>query len=413
MTDEKHSTRLVIVSDQPIYLLGLETLVIALPGVRLVGEAKNGGEAIQVCSLASPDMILMDLHRDASEGRVIAREIHRILPAMKMALLLRPQDVRRLTAELALPLYFLSRDLSGDEFKAAFEQVRAGSPRRVFGLDVEPGDMPSEVAGEPPGDVPADPSPIQYRNQETLTRELTMAGKIQSSFLPEEPPAIPGWDITARLEPARETSGDFYDFIPLTDRKWGIVVADVTDKGVAAALFMALSSTLIRTFTSRFPTLPGLALKAVSDRILSDTGGSMFVTALFGILEPHSGRFIYANAGHPPGYLVSGQRGRRTIETLRSTGMALGVIEQAQWKQKVVKLGPGDVLVLYSDGVIEAEDAQGESFGDERLLDVVLANSGCSSREIQEALLNEVHRFSGNALRQDDIALIVIKRDGS
>ena len=101
MTDEKQSIRLVIVSDQPIYLLGLETLVMALPGVRLVGEAKNGGEAIQVCSLASPDMILMDLHRDASEGRVIAREIHRILPAMKMALLLRPQDVRRLTGELS------------------------------------------------------------------------------------------------------------------------------------------------------------------------------------------------------------------------------------------------------------------------------------------------------------------------
>jgi sigma-B regulation protein RsbU (phosphoserine phosphatase) len=281
----------------------------------------------------------------------------------------------------------------------------------VFGLDVEAADLASEAAGETTSEAPAEQVPILYRNQETLTRELTMAGKIQASFLPEEPPVIPGWDIAARLEPARETSGDFYDFIPLTDRKWGIVVADVTDKGVAAALFMALSSTLIRTYTSRFPTLPGLALKAVSDRILADTGGSMFVTALFGILEPHSGRFIYANAGHPPGYLVTGARGKKSIEALRSTGMALGVIEQAQWKQKVLKMGTGDVLVLYSDGVNEAEDPQGESFGDDRLLDVVLAKAACPAREIQEALLSEVHRFTGNALRQDDIALIVIIRE--
>ena len=271
------------------------------------------------------------------------------------------------------------------------------------------GDAPSEVAGEPPGDVAADPSLIQYRNQETLTRELAMAGKIQIQLPAGRAARHPR---LGHRRPARTGAGDLRGLLrfhpadrpQVGDRGRGRHRQSVRRRRRFARFWSA--------FTSRFPTLPGLALKAVSDRILSDTGGSMFVTALFGIRNLIR-RFIYANAGHPPGYLVSGQRGRRTIETLRSTGMALGVIEDAQWKQKVVKLGPGDVLVLYSDGVIEAEDAQGESFGDERLLDVVLDNSGCSSREIQEALLNEVHRFSGNALRQDDIALIVIKRDGS
>jgi serine phosphatase RsbU (regulator of sigma subunit) len=193
-------------------------------------------------------------------------------------------------------------------------------------------------------------------DEESRTRELVMAGRIQTDILPEEEPVIFGWEISAKLEPARETSGDFYDFLPLTDRKWGFVVADVTDKGMGAAIFMALTSTLMRTYANRFPTLPAMAMTAVSQRILSDTRGGMFVTSIFGVLEPHTGRFIYANAGHPPAFLISIQKGKESIDHLRPTGMALGVLEQARWKQKIVKINPGDYLILYSDGITEAQN---------------------------------------------------------
>ncbi|MDD5369452.1 MAG: SpoIIE family protein phosphatase [Anaerolineaceae bacterium] len=405
-----HPIRVAIASDQAIYLRGLEALILSIPGAQLVGEARSPYEAIQLCSLTGADVLFLDTQNSKEQGRPIAEQIHQIRPATRIILMIPPGQEPEIQPAKTFPIFSFSRSISEDEFKIAFNLIcQAERPfANVFGMPHPSGE--DDLEANLPR-VRSGSKPILPRNQETLTRELTMAGQIQKSILPEQAPSLPGWDIAARLEPARETSGDFYDFIPLTERKWGVVVADVTDKGIGAALFMVLSSTLIRTYTSRFPTLPALALNAVSNRILSDTGGSMFVTALYGILEPFTGRFIFANAGHPPGYLISYQRGRETIEPLRSTGMALGVLEQAQWKQKVVKLSPGDVLILYTDGVIEAENPQGEFFGEERLLDVVLSQSGHTAHEIEEALLEEVHRFVGSAPQQDDIALIIIRRE--
>ncbi len=415
MATEKRPSRVAVVSDQPIYLLGLESLLMSMPDVRLVGEARTEAEAVQLCHLSEPDLLLMDLGGAPGQGRDLAREIGRKWPSITLVLLFGPPAEAQSLAEAeAAAWHSFSRNLSEDEFKAALEQVAASAPPGAGVAGSGGATYQPQPAAVPEADLATELKTEhkrpRYRNREAMTRELTMAGKIQASFLPERPPALPGWDISAVLEPARETSGDFYDFIPLTDHKWGVVMADVTDKGVAAALFMALSSTLIRTYTNRFPTLPGLALKAVSDRILSDTGGSLFVTSLLGILEAHTGRFIYANAGHPPGYMIGTQRGKETIEQLRPTGMALGVMEQAQWRQKVTRLAPGDILVLYTDGIVETENSQGTFFGDDRLLDVVLSKTGSCAAEIQDALLAEVRRYAGNALRQDDIALVIIRR---
>jgi serine phosphatase RsbU (regulator of sigma subunit) len=208
---------------------------------------------------------------------------------------------------------------------------------------------------------------------------------------------------------ARETSGDFYDFIPVSDRNWGIIIADVADKGMGAALFMTLTSTLFRGFAPRHPTLPALTLDAVNERILSDTRGSMFVTAFYGVLEPHIGRLRYANAGHPPPILIKSQRGK-PVDRLSLTGMALGVKGEYHWKQKFVTLAPGDVLVLYTDGVTEAQDPQGDLFEMPRLQEVVRRTAGRSAKTILDAILNEVQRFTAGAPGQDDIAIVVIRR---
>jgi serine phosphatase RsbU (regulator of sigma subunit) len=239
--------------------------------------------------------------------------------------------------------------------------------------------------------------------------ELEMAGKLQSRILPETPPDFDGWDIATSLLPARETSGDFYDFIPLANDKWGILIADVTDKGLGAAVFMAMCSALIRTYAVRFPTLPALALSSVNERIFTDMRGGLFLTAFYGILEPHTGRLRYVNAGHNPPILLSNQKGK-PIDKLPRTGMALGVSETATWQQKLLKFSPGDVLVMYTDGITEAHSRQGLLFSEGRLEDVVRDHRQGTAVEIMNTILGEVNQFTQDASEQDDMALVILSR---
>jgi len=403
---EKNSIRVAIVCEQAIYQRGLQALVLAQLALQLVGAARNAAEALQLCRLAAPEMILLDLNRHPGNWQETIRGVQRLLPAVQLVLLTEVQDEAWVDQEFAArPLYRVSRDVSEDELQAALTQIaqdaerhRVVQARFAHKLDPEP-----ENEAEQRGGI--------SRNEAMMAREMVMAGKIQADILPEEPPVLRGWDIASRLLPARDTSGDFYDFIPLGERKLGMVMADVTDKGMGAALFMALSSSLIRTYAARYPTLPAIALAAVSERILSDTRGSMFVTAFYGVLEPHTGRLVFANAGHPPGCLISTRRGKESIDHLRPTGMALGVSEEARWKQKEARMAPGDVLVLYTDGITEATDPNGVFYEEDRLLESVLRRMHGTAQQILDGLLEDVHQFVGPTPRQDDIALIVIRRE--
>jgi serine phosphatase RsbU (regulator of sigma subunit) len=238
---------------------------------------------------------------------------------------------------------------------------------------------------------------------------LAEAARIQYSFLPASTPALAGWDLAVHLHPARETSGDFYDFIPLEHDKLGLMVADVSDKGLGAALFMALASTLFRTYIARHPTLPALAMNLVNERILSDTRGSSFVTAFLAILEPATGRLRYVNAGHNPPFKLSVQKGK-TVDRLRSTGMAVGIIHEASWQQKLIKLIPGDLLLIYTDGITEAQNSRGSFYGERRLLEVARSMLGSPAAEIQRAILADLLDFVGDAPMQDDIIVMVLGR---
>ncbi|MBM4432111.1 MAG: PP2C family protein-serine/threonine phosphatase, partial [Chloroflexi bacterium] len=231
----------------------------------------------------------------------------------------------------------------------------------------------------------------------------------QVSFLPGKLPHIPGWDLAVALKPARETSGDFYDVHLRADGKLALLVADVVDKGVGAALYMALSWALLRAYAAEYPDQPELVMEAINQRILVDTSGDQFLSAFYGVLDPRTGHLNYANAGHYPPYILS--KGNDTTPGLLSrTGMLLGVLPEEKWSQASVQLAPGEVLVLYTDGILDAEDTAGEFFGQERLLSTLQANLDGSAQRIQQALLEAVAEFTQGAEQSDDIALVVAVR---
>ena len=241
-------------------------------------------------------------------------------------------------------------------------------------------------------------------------QELTLAGRVQASLLPDRPPEIPGWQIAATWKPARETSGDFYDFVPLPKGRIGIVIADVVDKGMGAALLMALSRTLIRTYAIEFPNHPEHLLQVTNQRILTDIDAGMFVTLFYGVLDPATGLLTYSNAGHPPPYLFTPGSNPGT-SALSGSGMPLGVSEEANWLQGIQEIPPGAMLLLYTDGVIDAQNPQGEFLGEEGMLNIIQSQIGQSASRVQETLLSTLGDFAGAEPQIDDITLMTLVRD--
>ena len=243
-----------------------------------------------------------------------------------------------------------------------------------------------------------------------MSQELDLAGRIQARFLPHDVPLFEGWELSAGLIPARQTSGDFYDFVMLPDGRVGLVVADVADKGTAAALYMALSRTLIRTFAMQYPDAPDVVLRAANERLLTDAQSDQFVTVFYAVLDPATGTLIYASAGHNPGFLLRKNGG---VESLGRTGVPLGMFDGMTWSRAVVTLEPADVLLLYTDGVSEAQDSAGALFGEDRMIAVALAHRDRPASDLQAALVAAVMAHAGIAPQFDDITLLVAARRGA
>jgi len=243
-----------------------------------------------------------------------------------------------------------------------------------------------------------------------VSEELKMAGKIQSSLLPNIFPKMPGWQFAVTLAPAGETSGDFFDVIPLVDGKIGFVIADVMDKGIGPAIYMTLSRTLIRTYATEFDLLPHLVFFATNERILTDTQANLFVTAFFGVLDPKTGHLSYCNAGHNPPFLLS-KLDDGQPRSLTKTGIPIGIDIDATWKLSNVQLDPGDVLVFYTDGIPDAQNMDGAFFKEETLVAVAKESLGQPAEALQHAILDAVYDFVGDAPQFDDITLMVLARD--
>ncbi len=239
-----------------------------------------------------------------------------------------------------------------------------------------------------------------------LERELQMARDVQASLLPRETPQVAGWELAARWEPARQVAGDYYDFIPLDEGQLGLVIADVSDKGMPAALFMALTRSIVRASVGRTLS-PAEGIAHANQLICADATGGMFVTLFYARLNPTTREIVFVNAGHNPPLLYRADEDELT--KLTRTGMALGVLEDTSFEERTLSLNPGDFLLLYTDGVTDATDAQEREFGMGRLESVVLDHRHARAADIMSALDQAIHDFAGSAAPFDDIAILVAK----
>src|SRR5215207_1404406 len=248
----------------------------------------------------------------------------------------------------------------------------------------------------------------EAQQRERIEQELRVARLIQQTLLPKTLPEIPGYDVAAYYQPAREVGGDFYDFFDLEDGRLGLIVGDVTDKGVPAALVMATTRTMLRAAAQRLFS-PGEVLKRVNDVLVTDIPPNMFVTCLYAILDSETGLLTYANAGHDLPYRRRAGRSQGA-EELRAIGMPLGLMPGMGYEEKEISLGKGESVLFYSDGLVEAHDPRREMFGFPRLQGLVGAHrSGGSS--LIGFLLSELTRFTGEDWEQeDDITLVTLER---
>ncbi len=245
---------------------------------------------------------------------------------------------------------------------------------------------------------------VQAREQ--IERELRVARLIQQTLLPHELPSIDGWEVSAYYRPAREVGGDFYDFIDLDDGKLGIVVADVTDKGVPAALVMATARSVLRSAATALVS-PAQVLKRANDLLHSDIPPKMFVTCLYVVLDPATGSIQFANAGHNLPFRHASASA--ASGELTASGMPLGLMPDMSYEEYESSLSPGESLLLYTDGLVEAHDPQGAMFGFPRLRQLAAEHPGGAA--LIPHLLDQLEDHTGPGWEQeDDVTLVTLQR---
>jgi len=244
------------------------------------------------------------------------------------------------------------------------------------------------------------------REEAAERRELSEALKIQQRLLPQQVPQIDGWELAVSWQPASGVGGDCFDMIRLGDTRLAISIADVVGKGIPAALLMSNLQAAVRAFASE-AVEPQALCHQVNRILCGNIAEGRFISFFYSVLDAPTGVMTYTNAGH---YLPMLVRAEGTVERLGAGGPVLGVLSDAEYEQAHVGIGPGDRLVMFTDGLTEARSAADEEFGEERLLDAAVAHRACSAPALQARLADSVATFTGGRL-QDDATLIVLAAD--
>jgi serine phosphatase RsbU (regulator of sigma subunit) len=296
-----------------------------------------------------------------------------------------------------------------DELKKGFQRVASGE--LDYNVKIKGNDELSDLAcffNKMSVDLKSYIGELQKTTseKERLLSELNIAKNIQQSFLPETMPVMPGIEIAAMTTPARVVGGDFYDFIPITANKWGIIIADVSGKGVPAALFVALSRAIIRSNTSLFDT-PDMLVKHANLAMLELSRSNMFETLFYGVLDAENMILSYANAGHNPPFIWSNPEKEPVL--LSAQTFPIGINPDMQVKTRVQEIKKGDVITLYTDGVTESMNALCQEYGTERLTQILHENINMSSNNIINKIQQDIELFVAGADQHDDITMVVIK----
>jgi sigma-B regulation protein RsbU (phosphoserine phosphatase) len=383
---------ILIVDDKPANLRLLSQMLVE-NGYQ-VRPAPDGSVALAAARAQPPDLILLDIRMPDMDGYQVCKHLKadastRDIPIIFISALTETQD--KVKAFAVGGVDYVTKPL---QFQEVLARVKTHLALRRLQTELQHANTRLEDANK------------------KMEQELILAGEVQAGFLPRTLPDVRGWQFSVTLKSARETSGDFYDINLLPDGHLGILVADVVDKGVGAALFMALSWTLIRTYAAEYPAHPEMVLTAVNRRILEDTNANQFVAVSYCILDPATGRLVYCNAGNCPPFVFR-SRDVHEVHKLVHTGIPLGLLEDRTWDQAVVQLGAGDVLALYTDGITEAQNEKEEFYGEARLLNSIRANLDGSAREIKQGILADLQEFVGSAPQYDDITLAIIVRESA
>ncbi len=242
--------------------------------------------------------------------------------------------------------------------------------------------------------------------EEQHIRELETAAQIQKNFLPKNDPVFDPYDISGSMRACRHVGGDYYDFIPVGPARLGLVIADVSGMGVSAALLMA---SVRASLHAEIPVTKDLAVLAakLNDFVHMSSDTHSFISFFFGILDRQAGEVVYVNAGHNPPLIVNPAAGARYLE---STGFCLGMFPSVSYEIRTTRLEPGEILCIFTDGIVEHANGEKEQFGEDRLAAKIRASAGLPAREIIDGIYDEVISFAGCDESSDDMTLVVVRR---
>ena len=346
--------------------------------------AHNGVEALEKLNEDdSIDMVLSDINMPQMDGLTLLEQIPKVDPNIKSVIVSAYGDMKNIRTAMNRGAFdFVTKPLDFTDLRITIERTLAHLTEWRAAL--------------------------ASRDQlVSLQRELDVANKMQKSILPTHFPRRDTYEVFAHMEPARNVGGDFYDVINLANGRIGLCIADVSDKGVPAALFMMSSRTLLKGASIGCDN-PGDVLKEVNELLRETNESEMFVTLLYGIYDPRTGDFTYANGGHNEPLHVRPDGSSSLLP--RTGGIILGVMAGMDFAHNTVNVGPGDTLFLYTDGVSEAMNVTTEEFGMKRLTEIFASTPPTDAEETTMAVFNAVHAFAGETPQSDDITCLTLHR---
>ena len=346
--------------------------------------AQNGIEAL-VCLREDSDidMVLSDINMPQMDGLTLLEQIPKVDPELRAVIISAYGDMKNIRTAMNRGAFdFVTKPIDFEDLEITIERTL--------------------------GHIAEWREALSSRDKlVALQNELEVASNMQQSILPTQFPKGPSFHVFGNMKPARSVGGDFYDIMRLDNGRIGLAIADVSDKGVPAALFMMSTRTLLKG--AAIGTLkPGGVLREVNDLLNEDNEASMFVTVLYAVYDPANGTLTYANGGHNAPLVVHAD-GRSDLLPLTG-GVALGLVPDMEYREDTFTLSPGDTVVLYTDGVSEAMNGDDEEFGNERLLKIFASSPPTNSEEANQAIFRAVEAFVGTAPQSDDITCLTLCR---